>query len=303
VLCAQSSTVTTQSSVDLNGNRITDNSQLVRSKSGKDSATTERSQSINGRMVPLEKVEERVIRDDASGKTIERTIRRFDPTGYSSTTIKQTVDEQKRPDGSSTTQTTTYQGDINGGMKLTEKTVTEAHPTANGQTIDTVVQRPTLNGSVDTVEKQSKVVVKEPNGYTEDTTVYRRDGNGGFGVAVRLTNQHTAQGQDSSDNTAEYEIGSDGRLQLHSQTVAKTVSRPDGTQDQVVDIFGRNVPGTASDSASLRLQEQQLIQTRNAGPDTTVQTLAVRRPTVSDPNSLGPARQISETVCKGKCAP
>ena len=34
-----------------------------------------------------------------------------------------------------------------------------------------------------------------------------------------------------------------------------------------------------------------------------VETLSVRRPTVSDPNRLGALQQISETVCKGKCQP
>ena len=41
-----------------------------------------------------------------------------------------------------------------------------------------------------------------------------------------------------------------------------------------------------------------------AGPgNSVVQTLSVRRPTVSDPGVLGPVRQLSQTVCKGDCKP
>jgi hypothetical protein len=31
--------------------------------------------------------------------------------------------------------------------------------------------------------------------------------------------------------------------------------------------------------------------------------LIVQRPSVSDPQTLGPARQISQTVCQGDCKP
>jgi hypothetical protein len=34
-----------------------------------------------------------------------------------------------------------------------------------------------------------------------------------------------------------------------------------------------------------------------------VETVSVRRPTVSDPGTLGPPRQLSQTVCKGDCKP
>jgi hypothetical protein len=55
-------------------------------------------------------------------------------------------------------------------------------------------------------------------------------------------------------------------------------------------------------SSKLRLQEQRLIGQRKSG-DTVVETLSVRRASVADPNSLGPAQQVSETVCRGKCTP
>jgi hypothetical protein len=34
-----------------------------------------------------------------------------------------------------------------------------------------------------------------------------------------------------------------------------------------------------------------------------VETVSVRRPSVSDPNRLGDLQKVSETLCQGKCQP
>ena len=300
-LAAQQSTVSDSTSVDVNGNRVSDGPVISRTKSATGSVTTESRRSINGGTVPVEQVEERVLREDASGKVTERTIRRFDPQGNPMPSVRETIEEQKRPDGSSTIQSTTYRGDINGNMQIAEKTTTDSHPTGSGESSETLVQRATADG-LTTVEKRDEVLVKQPGGYQSESTTYRSDGNGGFYTAVRQNTEHTEQNSQSSDSSAEYERGPNGDLQLHSQTVTKTVTRPDGSKDAVVEIYGRNVPGTVSGSDSaLKLQEQQVIATAPGPNNTVVQTLSVRRPSVSDPQTLGPARQISETVCQGDC--
>jgi hypothetical protein len=302
-LTAQQSNVSSTSTVDINGYRIADGPTISQTKSADGSQTTETRQSINGRTVPSERVEERVVRDDASGKVTERIIRRYDPQGNPMPPVKQTIEEQKRADGSSTVQNTTYRGDINGNMEIIEKSVTDRRKNSSGETSETVVQRPTANG-LQTVEKQSQVVSKQANGYQSESTTYRSDPNGGFYPAVRQTVAHTEQGSEASDNSAEYERGPDGQLQLHGQTVTKTVTRPDGSKDAVVDVYSRSVPGTVSGNESgLKLQEEQLIESAPGPSNTVVQTLSVRRPTVSDPGTLGPARQLSQTVCQGDCKP
>jgi hypothetical protein len=300
-LSAQDSSVRTTTSVDPNGNRVADGPQIDQTRSKNAVETTERMESINGRMVPIERVEERVVRDDASGRVVERTIHRFDATGNPTTPVKETIEEQKRPDGSSTIQTTRYRGDVNGDMQLVQKSITDIRKNGSTETTDTVLQRP-LNGSIETVEKKDTVRVNQGNGaYSEEATTYRPDGNGSFNVAVRQTTQHTEQGGQATDNTAEYEIGPEGQLQLHRQTVANIVTRPDGSKDSVVNLFGRNAPGTIDPDGKLKLVEQQVIEQNVRPGNTLVETLNVRRPTVSDPNTLGPLRQISETTCKGKC--
>jgi hypothetical protein len=302
-LAAQDSNVNTTTAVDINGNRVADGPTISHSTTPDESRTTVTTQSINGTTVPMERVEEKVVRNDASGKVTERIIRRYDPQGNPLPPVRETIEEQKRPDGSSTIQSTRYSTDINGNTQVTEKSVTETRTNSSGETSETTVQRPTVNG-FQTVEKQSQTVSKQGKNYNAESVTYRNDGNGGFYPAVRQTTEHTEQGSEISDNTAEYERGSSGELQLHGQTVAKTVTRPDGYKDSTVDIYSRNVPGTVSGSESgLKLQEQQTIESKPGPSNTVVQTVSVRRPTVSDPGTLGPERQLSQTVCKGDCKP
>jgi hypothetical protein len=302
-LAAQQSNVIGSTSVDVNGSVVADGPAISQTKSANGSQTTVTTQSINGRTVPLEQVEERILRNDASGKVTERIVRKFDPQGNPLPPFRQTIEEQKRPDGSSTIQSTSYGTDINGNTQITEKAITDTRKNVSGETSETVLQRPTANG-LETVEKQSQVVSKQGNAYQSESTTYRRDGNGGFYPAVRQTTQHTVQGSQASDNSAEYERGPNGELQLHGQTVTKTVTRPDGSKDAVVEIYSHDVAGTVSGNESgLKLQEQQIVESTPGPGNTVVQTVSVRRPTISDTGTLGPARQLSQTVCKGDCKP
>ncbi|HMD50164.1 MAG TPA: hypothetical protein VKG79_13740 [Bryobacteraceae bacterium] len=303
-LCAQSTSVSSTTQVDINGHRIPDGPDVVTTKTADGSQTTFKTQSINGRTVPLERIEEKVIRDDASGRVVERTIRRYDPQGNPTPPERQTIEEEKHPDGSSRTVATTYRGNINGGMQLAEKAITESSKSGPEERSETVIQKPTVNGSLDAVEKQSTVKVTGSDGFREESTTYRPGGNGGFYAAVRSVTEHTQQGSEGQDNTVEYEADPSTPLHVHSQTVAKTVTAPDGSKETVLNIYGTNVPGTVDQpGAPLKLKEQQLIQSQKGPNDSVTETLSVRRPTVNDPNTLGPAKQLSQTVCTGACKP
>ena len=300
---AQDSNVSRATTIDVNGNVVVDGPVISRITTPNGSDTTVTTQSINGRTVPMERVEQKVLRNDASGKVTERIVQRYDPQGNPLPPVRQTIEEQKRPDGSSTIQSTTYATDINGNTQITEKQVIDTQKNSSGETSETVVQRPTVNG-LETVEKQSTVVAKQPNGYQSESTTYRRDGNGGFFPAVRQTTEHTVQGAEVTDSSAEYERDSNGGLSLHGQTVSKTVTRPDGLNDTVVDVYSRNIPGTVSGNESgLKLQEQQTIESTPGPGGSVVQTVTVRRPSIADPATLGPPRELSQTVCKGDCKP
>jgi hypothetical protein len=302
-LSAQQSQVEQATSIDINGNVIRDGPAISRTESATSSQTTVTTQSINGRTVPMERVEQRVLRNDSSGKVTERIVRRYDPQGNLLPPVRQTIEEQKRPDGGSVIQSTTYSTDINGNAQVTEKSVTDIQKNGSGETSETVIQRPTVNG-FGTVEKQSTVTSKQGKGYQSESTTYRNDGNGSFYPAVRQTTEHTVEGAEVSDSSAEYEKDSSGQLSLHGQTVTHTVTRPDGLKDSVVDVYSRDVPGVVTGIGSaLKLQERQIIESSAGAGGAVIQTLSVQRPTVSDPGTLGPARQLSQTVCKGDCKP
>jgi hypothetical protein len=290
--------------VDINGHRVQDGPQVVVTQAPDGSQTTFKMQSVNGRSVPIERVEEKVVRDDASGRVVERYIRRYDPEGNPTPPERQTIEQQKRADGSSTTIATIYRGDINGAMQLAQKSVTEVSKSGSEERAATLVQRPTINGSLGTVEKQSTVKVADGKDFRQESTTYRVGGSGGFYAAIRSVTEHKQQGSETQENTVEYEADPSGPLQIHSQTVSKTVTAADGSADTVLNIYTTGVPGVVNaSSAPLKLQEQQILQSQKGPNNTVTETLSVRRPTVNDPNTLGPVHQLSQTVCQGACKP
>ena len=67
---SQDTSVSSHTRVDVNGHRVVDGPDVLQSKSPNSSENTEIMQSVNGRSVPLEKREEHVLRDDATGRLI-----------------------------------------------------------------------------------------------------------------------------------------------------------------------------------------------------------------------------------------
>src|SRR5262249_55440432 len=143
-LIAQQTTTLSSTTVDFNGNAV-QLPTISETKSKTSFDHTESTPSINGRMVPRERIEERVIREDASGRVVERIVRRYDQTGEPGPVEKTVTEEQKHPSGM-TVKITTYRGDLNGNMAPAERSLTNIHQTASGQTADSIVERPTVNG-------------------------------------------------------------------------------------------------------------------------------------------------------------
>src|SRR5437016_106277 len=99
-LAAQDTSTYRTTAVDQNGHRLTAGPDVVTTQSKTALETTEVTQSINGRSVPLQRTEERVVREDASGKVIERLIHRYDLTGSPLALQKVVIEETKGPGGS-----------------------------------------------------------------------------------------------------------------------------------------------------------------------------------------------------------
>jgi hypothetical protein len=290
---------TTRYQQDLNGNRA-----VVDAFTSTDGERTQRFQSINGRQVPLEQTVDRVVREDANGKVTERIVQRFDTDGHLSSTEHVTIEENKLPGGGSSVRETTSRSDVNGRFQEAERRTTETRVAGSTTTANTVIDRPTLNGSFETMEKRASVTEGPPANQHTTESVYRRDGTGGFQEALRYVTTTSKADDTTKENTADYEPGLDGQLQLHSQSDSTTTKRPDGTEVTKTDMYAHTVAGVLQDNtASMRIKEQQVVERRTNPDGSVVETLSVRRPTVSDPNRLGALRQLFETVCQGKCQP
>jgi hypothetical protein len=288
---------------DLSGNRVEGQAFTSNGTPG-DGEHTERYQSINGRQVPLEQTVNRVVRDDANGKVTERILRKFNPNGQLASTERVLIEENKLPGGGSSVRETTYRSDVNGGSQEAQRQTTETRVNGSTTTASTVIDRPTLNGSFEPVEKRSEVTEGPAANQHTTESVYRRDGAGGFQEALRYVKTSSTVNNTTTETTANYEPGVTGQLQLASQTESVSKKQPDGTEVIETNLYSKTVAGRLQDNtAPMRVKEQQIVE-RRVNPDgSVVETLSVRRPSISDPTRLGDLQKLSETVCKGKCQP
>jgi hypothetical protein len=294
---AGAQSVSSTSSTDLNGNAVA--GSTVVSDDGKHTETT---RSLNGRTVPLEQSDERVVSESANGRVTEKIIRKFDPEGHLVSTARVVTEEEKRPSGS-VVNTTTFRSDINGQMHQDEHKKVEIDTHGTTTDTNTVIERPTPNGN-QTVEKRTEVSEKSGNTVRSDETVYRPDQNGAFSAAVRKVTETTESTGKTVENTALYEtIANVTGLQLSKQTVTTTSTRPDGSAVVEMNYYGAAVPGNVRDSnAPQQLYEQDVIERKPGSGGTVTETLTARRASMSDPTQLGAPIKVSETVCTGKCS-
>jgi hypothetical protein len=275
------------------------------SHSGGTTTVTETRQSLNGHSVPAERVEEHVVSDSGGVRVVERMIQRYDPNGNPLAPEKEVVTTSKLDDGSTDERKAVWRGDINGSMALTEQT--EAKTRREGATVtsEITVARPSMNASMDVVEKRDLVRTLGLSGsYQQDETVWR-NGESGFYEAVRRVVEHKEDANRTLDNIAEYELGSSGALELHRQMVRDTVKGADGSQTTSIKYLDQSAPGTviSGSDPGLKLSSEEIVQRSPGSGGSVVETMSVRRPSLSDPNELQPAQKVSETVCRGDCSP
>ncbi|MFN0104020.1 MAG: hypothetical protein ACKV2U_18290 [Bryobacteraceae bacterium] len=279
---------------DANGDRVLASQQVAGGNGAE-----QRVRNMNGRVAPLERVEEKLISDDANGRVVEKVVRPYDANGTPQPPRRILITERKQPDGAKSIETQVFQGNINGGFTLAERSQALERTSDGRVTIDTQISRPTLNGGLETLEKRASTILKSGEKTNEDTLTYRRDSNGTFYPAAREVKETDQKDGRIVENTATYISGERRQLELAGQTVAETTKRPDGSETRQVNVFGTSAPGRP-DIAQPVLREQQTIE-KNKTAGGVVETLSIRRPAVDNPNALGPAQKISEKVCTGPC--
>lgn len=250
---------------DVNGNAVAGARTTV---SGSGSATTVRN--ANGREVPVETVEERVLGDGI----IERTVRRFDPNGRPGPVERLLIETQKAPDGTVEVRTTVHRGDINGNLSPVQRSTAV---TRGSETVETI-ERPGVSGRFDLAERRE--TTRRSSG--ETTVVQQTDVNGRLYESARTTVERSG----ATENRAEYEA-TNGQMQF----VRQTVTRTDGDRVQV-DIYTPGLQGQP------RLSRQQIIEKiRTADGVSSVTSVRL----VDGSGRLSAPRVVQETRCAGQC--
>lgn len=294
----QSSTYT----YDLNGRRVAVGT-VGRTESTGRTMQTERSQSVNGRSVPLESVEERVLSEGPNGRVVERIVRSYDQNGNPGPAEKIRIEERTKAGGGRTVKTTLYRADLNGRFTLAERSTKESTRRGDVLNSSTIIERPGLSGSMQVVEKQIAVETERKNGSSSVVTTYRKGPGGRFSEAARETTEVVKQNNQETVTTARYNATNTGRLEFAGQTVSNLQRHADGSETKVVDVYGSASIGRpiTGSSAGLHLREQQLIERRKAPGGSVIETFSVRRVSLADSNRLGDYQLISEVVCTGNC--
>jgi len=287
---------------DLNGRRV----EVGRTTASSTPQATFRAVlrgSINGREVPFESVEERVLSEDAAGRVVERIVTSYDQTGRPGPPEKLRIVERKTPDGGTRVETSVYRGDINGGFRLSERSTTESSKSGDVLRSQTVVERPGLSGAWELAEKRLVVSTDKPDGSQRDAIIYRKDESGRLYQAAREISERVTQDDRQTETTTEYNTAVTGRLEFAGRTVTNVQKQPDGSETKLVEIYGAASLGRTAEgyAGGPQLREQQLIERKMGPGGSVVETFSMRRTDLADSDRLGAFRKISEVVCTGDC--
>ena len=304
-LAAQDSKVTsTRRGYDLNGRPIAGPDVLETSAGGTREVTATQI-NLNGRRVPVEKVEERVVSDNGTTKVVERLVRRFDPSGTPAQPERTVIEQTKRSDGATTTVSTTYRRDVSGNQVLGERSRTDVVKNGATTTTTTVLEQPAPTGGLQPARRIESVVRDLGNGASTETVVVTRpDANGSLRELERATTDRKTVNGQVEENTALYTTYLDGNLRLEQQTVARTQKAADGSELKVVDVFAvggaAGSAGTGGTGGGVRLREQQVLQSKPISGGVAT-SLSVRKADPNYPGRLGQPQVVNETTCTGKC--
>lgn len=292
---AQSAAVTYRP--DLNGRLVGGNEISADAKGGR----RELSDSINGRTVPREVTETRVISESPTGRVVETITRKFDPTGQPSDAVRTVTEEQTQGD-KTTIRATTYITDVNGRYQEGERRTVESVKQGTTTSSDVTVARPGPSGAFDTVEKRKVVSVAADDKLHEEVTVFRPSQSAGLVPAERQIRDEKKSPDGSSVTTQTYRPDFTGRMELMVQEVAKVTEHPDGSSVTERNVYGRATDGVdVTGDTAQRIRAQEVVVRTKAAGDKVVEVTTLRQTTPGDPTRLGEPRKVNETVCTGKC--
>ncbi len=282
---------------DVNGNRVY-GPGFSYTETPKSSQRMETARSLNGRSVPIQTTEDKVLQDNSQGKVVERVIRKYDGSGNPGSAIIVHIEEKKNPDGTSTLQSNSYETDINGNKQLFERATTQVRKSGSMKESSTTIERATINGALQTVERDASTERKVGDLTNVESTTYRRDVSGNFTPYSQQVKQVAKTGGVETADTSHYELGPDGKLGLATRTIEHVSKGANGVEVVDTDVYSRFNAGHAGDvnTSAPRLQEQ--VRTERApGPGgAMVETTSVRARLASDPSQFGKYQKVSQTT-------
>jgi len=295
VAAGQSASTTYTS--DINGNRIA-NGQVT----AREGVVTDLRRSINGKEIPLEQVERKILSKTGNTTVTQTIIREYGPNGQVVSTDRVVREETVGANGASTVKSTTYRSDLSGNMSEVERATVETRKNGNATVVDTVTQKKSLSGSFEDAERRTLSSEITGDGKKENETVYQPDTNGRLVEAQRSATVETRRGNETVTNTAVYEPGVNGNFSLVRQKVIKSAQRPDGTSSEEVEIFGRASDGRAREiGAAPGLTEKRVTERTKGADGAIIERQTIQLPSINDPSRLEAPRTVSETVCRGEC--
>jgi hypothetical protein len=282
---------------DLDGKRTVAARSSVERSPGQ-SRRTERVESVNGRLVPLETAEERLIAERPGERIVEILVRRYDQDGRPGPPEKVLREERTGPAGERTVRTTVQRGDLNGRFTVAERSTTRTTQVGDVLTSETLVERPSLGGSFEVFEKRAGTETLRPDGVSREVTVHQAGADGGLRLVARESTEILREQDRETTKTTRYNTAATGRLTFAEETVSEIERRADGSEVSLLSVYGVAPAGRPAGDRHLR--EQQLIE-RSKGPGgEVVERFSIRRPSLSD-RRLGRFEPVSEIVCTGNC--
>lgn len=263
----------------------------------------ETTRTVSGHTVPVVTTEDKVVRQDGSNKIVDRVIRKYDQDGNPGPPETVRIEERKNADGTTTILATSFRSDLNGNQQMLERATTQVRKGTVTEA-NTSIERATVNGTLELAEKRSVIEKPAGSGTETQSTVFRRDTNGGFYAAAQEVTKKQKSGSQENLDTARYEVGQDGKLELAERRMGKTTTKPDGSQVVEVNVYSKMTASNAGDSdASTPRLQQQIVTERVKGPnDTIVETTNVRARLPNDPSRFGAFEQIQRTTHVSKDA-
>lgn len=287
---------------DLNGRMVAGPAWTETSGPGSYTRTLNR-RSVNGDIVPREKVRQQVLRETTNEKISERVAQFYDENGNPMPPQRVRIEERKNPDGTSSVTVTTFKQDINGNSRITERATSQIQGSGARRTESAVIERPGASGELEVAEKRTAVETKSKGAEHEQVTTYRKDINGGFYEALKVVTNRTGEGPQRSETVLAYEALSGGQLQPASRTVTKTKVLPDSSEVQESTIYRAWSATRIDSSGSMPVSEQVLVERKPGSGGSLTETTSVRTPSPDYPYTMGKYEKVGEVVCSGYCKP